>query len=222
MHESKILQIFIVIFLVILIYYFSQISKSEAIYVKSNLDNKEYLVQNMENKEEAAYILSIINKRIFILKDYFEKNMDRRFGIVLTIPNPAESTYRVDKFPEFRKYIEQFCSRINGLVLLENAPDGKYTSYTVNKGHEIALCLRSKKTGELHDINLVMYVVLHELSHVACPEIGHTNLFKKIFIFFLEIAITLKIYEKMDYQKEPQEYCGLHINENLLTDFNSN
>ena len=196
MNGTLMLQILMVILLVTIIYYFNKLSKTEATYVKSNLNDKEYLVQNLEDKKEATYMLSIIHKRIFILRDYLEKN--------------------ISKYPEYQEYIKQFCNRINNLVLQENAPDGKYTSYTVNKGDEIALCLRSRKDGKLHNINLVMYVVLHELAHVACPEIDHTELFKKIFIFFLEIAIVLKIYKKINYQINPHEYCGLTISENLL------
>lgn len=194
--ESPITQIILILFVLALVYYLHKLSKSEAIYVRSDLTNREYLVQNLENKEEASYILSVIHERIRIFKDYLEQNHD--------------------KFPEYQEYIEQFCSRIKNLVLQENPPDGKYTSYTVNKGDEIALCLRSKKTGELHDLNLIMYVVLHELAHVACPEVDHTPLFKQIFIFFLKVAIFLKIYQEIDYQIDPHEYCGLTINENLL------
>jgi len=196
MNKNIALPLLCVLFIVILIYYFNKFSKSEATYVKSDLDNREYLVQNLEDKEEAAYILSIVRKRIYILRDYFEKNMD--------------------KYPEYKEYIKQFCQRIKNMTLQENAPDGRYTSYTVNKGEEIALCLRSRKTGKLHDINIIMYVVLHELAHVACPEIDHTELFKKIFVFFLKVSFVLKIYKKADYHINPHEYCGITINENLL------
>ncbi|AVL94889.1 putative metallopeptidase WLM domain protein [Moumouvirus australiensis] len=190
------LQLLVIAIVVILIYYLSKKSKSEAIYVKSSADNKEYLVQNLENKEEAAYVLGIIKKRINILKEYLQKN--------------------INKYPEYKSYIEQFCKRINGIVLYENPPDGKYTSFTVNKGDEIALCLRSKNGYNLHDLNLIMYVVIHELAHVACPEVDHTELFKKIFIFLLTISIDINIYKKQDYEAYPVEYCGLIINENLL------
>ena len=71
-----------------LIYYFSKLSKTEAVYVKSNLDNKEYLVQNLENKEEATYIFSIIHQRIFIMRDYLQKN--------------------INKYPEYKEYINNF------------------------------------------------------------------------------------------------------------------
>ena len=196
MGHTWVLQIFLAFLAAIIIYIFYSISKTEATYVKSPLDNKEYLVQNLDNKEEAAHMLSIINQRIHILNNYLQ--------------NHAKD------YPKYTEYIEQFGKRIKGFVLQENAPTGKYTSYTVNKGDEIALCLRSKKTGKLHNINLIMYVVLHELSDVACPVMDHTALFKKIFIFFIKIAIFLRIYKQEDYQSDPIEYCGLTINENLL------
>lgn len=196
MKISIVLQIIILVIIFWILYYFQKTSHSEASFVKSKLDNREYLVQNLDNKEEAAYILSVIRKRIFILNDYLEKN--------------------IDKYPEYREYIQQLNKGVHNMVLQENAPGGKYTSYTVNKGDEIVLCLRSKNSKKLHDLNLLMYVVLHELAHVACPEIDHTALFKKIFIFFLNIAILLKIYKNTNYQSNPEEYCGLTISENLL------
>lgn len=196
MDKTVIISVISIILLLALIYCFNKLSTNDAVYVKSNLDNKEYLVQNLDDKDEATYILSVVYNRIQLLKKYLQDN--------------------INKYPEYKEYINQFCNRIKKLTLQENSPSGNYTSYTVNKGDEIALCLRSKNTGELHDINLVMYVVLHELAHVACPEIDHTPLFKKIFVFFLKISIYLKIYKKVDYQINPHEYCGLIIRENLL------
>jgi predicted metal-dependent hydrolase len=86
----------------------------------------------------------------------------------------------------------------------------------VNKGEEIIFCLRSKNNDKLHDLNLLMYVALHEFAHVACPEIGHTPLFKKIFKFFIEVSIILKIYEYTDYSNNIKEYCGIYINESII------
>ena len=162
----------------------------------SNLDNKKYLVQNFDDKDDATNILSVVYRRIFILRDYLKDH--------------------IDYYPEYQPYIRQFCNKINNLSLQENSPNSKYTSYTVNKGEEISLCLRSKKTGKLHDINLIMYVALHELAHVACPELDHTELFKKIFIFLLRIAVSLDIYQRANYRNFPEEYCGLVIDEYLL------
>lgn len=190
-------QIIIFVLLIGLIVTFKTLSLSEATYFKSRLTNKEYLVQNLDDKEGAGKMLGMVENNIKIFKNYLQNN--------------------IASYPAYKPYIEQFCSRINNLVLLENPPDGKYTSYTVNKGDEIALCLRSRYTQKLHDINLIMYVVLHELSHVACPEQDHTELFKKIFKFFLTVAISLGLYKHVNYVVDPHEYCGLMIREDLLS-----
>jgi hypothetical protein len=157
----------------------------------------EYLVQNLNSHKDATNLLDIIHRNIMMIRDHLEKHMD--------------------DYPEYKKYLKFFCEKIKDIVIYENPPNGKYTSYTVNKGDEIAICLRSKK-GKLHDLNLVMYVVLHELAHVVCPEVDHTELFKELFVFLLKIAIKLDIYKEVDYQINPHEYCGLTISENLLND----
>ena len=61
-----------------------------------------------------------------------------------------------------------------------------------------------------------MYVAVHELGHLACPEIGHTPLFNKIFKFLLEEAIKLDLYKVTKYSETPTEYCGMVITSNIL------
>ena len=60
-----------------------------------------------------------------------------------------------------------------------------------------------------------MYVAIHELSHIACPEIGHGALFKKIFKKFIDVSIELNIYNKVDYNQYPVEYCGMNLNSSI-------
>jgi len=81
----------------------------------------------------------------------------------------------------------------------------------------LVFCLRSKNNKmKLHDINLMMYVVLHEISHIACPEYGHTDLFKKIFSFLTNVAINIGIYKRIDFKINPSEYCGLTITNSIV------
>jgi hypothetical protein len=61
-----------------------------------------------------------------------------------------------------------------------------------------------------------MYVALHEISHIACPEYGHGPLFKKIFGFITQVAIELNIYVHVDFNKSPEEYCGIYITESII------
>lgn len=197
----KLIILIVVIIVIIVIFYYVDKNKlfiNEAIYIKSDFDNKNYLVRDFDDKEEAAYMLSIIRLNIIKLKEYLNSIKDT-------------------SAKEFKPYINQLNRKMKDIVLTENSPDGTYTSYTVNKGDEIALCLRSTKDTKLHDINIIMYVVLHELAHVACPEIDHTPLFKKIFIFFLIESQNIDIYKHISYDILPQDYCGITISENLLS-----
>ena len=61
-----------------------------------------------------------------------------------------------------------------------------------------------------------MYVAIHELAHIGCHEIGHTDLFKKIFAFYLEVAIELGIYKHVDYEIDPVEYCGMILSSSII------
>jgi len=61
-----------------------------------------------------------------------------------------------------------------------------------------------------------MYVVIHEMGHIGCPEFGHTKLFKDIFKFFLEQSVEIGIYKPIDYRIKPKDYCGMTINEYIL------
>lgn len=187
--------LFLVLLYIFILYFFKS-EDDNRIYTKSMIDNKEYLVRNLNDKESASAIIGIISNRIKKLCFFLEE--------------------KKTKFNEYTKYIKNICKKAKTIKICESISDNKTTSYTVNKGDKIVLCLRSKQTGKIHDINLLMYVVIHELSHIACPEIGHTELFKQIFKMLLEFCIYIKIYERVDYEIKPEEYCGIIISENIL------
>lgn len=65
-------------------------------------------------------------------------------------------------------------------------------SYTINK-YKVFLCMKDKD-GKYYDKNMLMYVALHELAHVICDEVGHTEKFEKIFEKLLKRATDLKIF----------------------------
>ena len=66
-------------------------------------------------------------------------------------------------------------------------------SYTINK-HKVHLCLKDEN-GDYYQDNMLMYVALHELAHVFCDEIGHTNKFNMIFKDLLAKAEKLRLYD---------------------------
>jgi len=92
------------------------------------------------------------------------------------------------------------------------------TSYVLNYGEEIHICMRDKD-NELHDFNVIMFVTIHEITHLATDIIGvpdpHTPDFWSTFKVFLKHAVDIGIYIPVDYKKHPYFYC-----DELLIDFN--
>lgn len=65
-------------------------------------------------------------------------------------------------------------------------------SYTLNK-EDIYLCLKDENDKYYED-NMLIYVLLHEISHSICDEIGHTDKFHRLFNALTQKAVELKIY----------------------------
>jgi len=189
--------IIIILLIIALLIIFTKTINTNKKYIHSDIDNKQYLVLNKQHNQKAANMLARINININKITTYIIKQKN-------------------DKYKDYKKYINQLSRNIKHIKLQEGGNNDKYTSYSINKGEQIVFCLRSKQNDKLHDINLVMYVMLHELSHVACPEYGHTPLFKKIFAFLTNIAIEMKLYKKLEFNKDPIEYCGLMITDSIV------
>ena len=84
---------------------------------------------------------------------------------------------------------------------------GADKSYTVNKKH-MHLCLKNED-GNYFNKNMLMYVALHELAHVKCKSIGHTDEWHAIFEQLLDKASKMGVYNPnippvSDYQDRCQ------------------
>lgn len=209
MNGSHIILIIGLIFLVLIINH--NIQTRGMIYVRSDIDGNNYLVRDQADKQSASNFLARLNKNIHGITEYMYNKLN----------NPSFA--QTKRYQEFKPYILQLRDKIQNVSIKESPSGSSYTSYTVNKGEQIIFCIRTKtlssllnNSNNIHDFNLVMYVMLHEISHVACPEYDHTPLFKKIFKFICEEAIEMGIYKKVDYENNPLEYCGMIINETII------
>lgn len=90
---------------------------------------------------------------------------------------------------------------LNNLVMVEDNE-----SYTINK-KVIHLCTKDPRNGRYYDKNTLMFVVLHELAHVLCDDIGHTDNFSIINQALLNHAIKYGYYD----QSKPfiKNYCKI-------------
>ena len=169
--------------------YFKQ-SKYPLAMVKSTVDNEYYLVRNMDDKEDSANRLARVRGKLLILRKYLEQTHKSKPFVSQMLRNFDFSASRFS----------------------ESTPDAKYTSYTVNKGEKIHMCLRQRNDREeLVDENIIMFVALHEVSHAGTASIDHTPEFWNNFAWLLKQAEHTKVYLYTDFAAHPVEYCGVYI-----------
>ena len=166
-------------------------NEKDLVKITSSVDNEKYTVQIKDDSKEAADLIAKIKQRIITLIEHMEKT----FGISDERVANLKNNFRPDR-------------------LKEGVDTPGYTSYSVNKGEQIVLCLRNKDS--LVDINTMMFVVLHEMAHLASVSIGHTEEFWNNFRWILEESINIGIYVKQDFEKKSVEYCGMDITSSPL------
>ena len=190
--NENFIPMFIIVFLALCGYMYMEGLNSEVTYVKSTIDNKEYLVRNVDDKQDAANLLSQMSININKLINYLETKFDS---------DP----------------VKRLIKKYDPNNITESSASSKYTSYSVNKGEKIVLCIRSRDdNAKLIDLNTLMFVALHELAHIMTLSIGHTDEFWTNFKFLLKKAIELNIYKEVDYSKYPKKYCGITITDSPL------
>ena len=183
--------IIILLFVIFIIINF----KYKYIKLKSTIYDydKYYIVNDLPDAQDAANILSKLMNTIKILLENI-----------------------INENNEYNKYIQIIYDKLPYIIVRETSLNSKFTSYSINKGQEIVLCLRDKKTNKFHDFNELLYVTLHEIAHIGCSDIGHTNLFININKFLLKKAIYYNLYNYIDYSKYNKKYCGLILSSTIL------
>jgi hypothetical protein len=68
-------------------------------------------------------------------------------------------------------------------------------SYTLDKKY-VFICKKDKKTNEQYHQNQLILVLIHEISHALCDEVGHTPKFDMIFEDLLAKATQQGLYDE--------------------------
>ena len=159
--------------------------------VKSRVDGQTYRVRDMPDKQEAADLLAKVRARM------------KKIYIHL------QSTFP-DK-PQVKRLLQRFEAKPDRI--LESTPDAEHTSYSVNKGEKVHLCLRQRQGGDesLVNENVMVFVALHEMGHMITDEIGHPPEFWNNFGWLLKEAEKIGAYQYQDFKAHPVRYCGTNI-----------
>ncbi len=157
--------------------------------VKSTVDGERYYVRNLPDKQGAADRLARVRAKLKQL-----------------------SVHLQDKFADI-EFVRQLGKNFQCTPdqFSEATPEAVHTSYTVDK-EKVFMCLRQRNTKEeLVEDNVLVFVALHEMSHVGTASIGHTPEFWNNFAWLLKQAEEINVYKYKDFAAHPVEYCGVHI-----------
>jgi hypothetical protein len=159
--------------------------------VKSNVDGFSYQVRDMPDKQAAADLLARVRLKMKKLYLHLESSYPDKQQVIQLLQN-------------FKPDAER---------LLESTPDEEHTSFSVNKGQKVHLCLRQRQGGNetLVDENIMMFVSLHEMAHMITKSIGHEPEFWNNFGWLLREAEKIGVYQYQDFKAQPVSYCGVQI-----------
>lgn len=197
----------LVIILILMYYVYKKIkSKYDAFSieqnatVKSDIDGRTYYVHTKhENLNIAADMFAEVNHT------------------VTEIINYIYTKYKFSDNSRKREIAKNLLMRYDVNNLRENSPlnSERDTSYTINKGDIIAICIRSREgANQIHDYGTILFVVLHEITHISISSYDHPEEFWETFKFILMEAEESGLYTSPEFMVYPKEYCGIKINYN--------
>lgn len=157
--------------------------------MQSNVTGKQYSVRKAPDSQAMADRLATLEQRLHQLLD----------GADSVVPgDPRIAAIR-------RKW--------DGTLAEVEASDE--VAFSVDKA-SIHVCLRNS-AGAIEDLNTSMFVLLHELAHVATPAYGHTDEFWANMRFLLELAERLRLYVYENYDAAATTFCGHPLGASPLT-----
>jgi hypothetical protein len=118
---------------------------------------------------------------------------------------------------EHELFFKRVLKNYNPDVIFENDPKpGEETSFVADKGKEFGICLRKKGSlkDQMHEMSILKFVMLHELTHLGCISYGHDAEFWGSFKMVLAEAVASGLYTPVDYSHNPVNYCGLTVSSN--------
>jgi hypothetical protein len=198
MYKYDVLGYFIVgfVFVVCMYIYFDNSDSFQLKCIVSTVDGNKYCVRERAKLQAAVDLLAGVTEKCKQLVSYMG-----------------------DKHPHLDN-VQRLVEGYNPQKVAETLPTSSYTAYSENKGEKLAFCLNRSKNNndDLIDESTLMFVAIHELSHIMTKSIGHKTEFWDNFKFLLENAKDCGVHHPVDYKDKPQEYCGMTIHDNPYYD----
>lgn len=159
-------------------------------WVSSQLTGKAYHVKDLPGSQDVADRLAFLELQV------------RRF------------LRRAEEYAPGDPRLHRVRERWNGT--LAETPRDREVAYSIGKD-AIHLCVRSAAEdaaagggggGGLEPENTSVFVLMHELAHLATDEYGHPPEFWSNMRFLLELAERTGLYSYQDFEATRVSYCG--------------
>jgi hypothetical protein len=171
-------------------------------------DDLTYWIQeDLNDHEKAAAIMAELHQRLLRLMKFIK----RKYGVAI---EGGEDTVWGKRCPERVRQAREFLVRFNPDVIYETNPDNPNgdTSFVISKGLVMSLCLRKRNDPtQFHDINLLMFTLVHEASHILAPTYQHEPQFWSTMKWMLKEAEEAGVIKLIDYSKHPTQFCGVPV-----------
>eukprot|EP01135_Chromosphaera_perkinsii_P010850 Nk52_evm7s2256 gene=Nk52_evmTU7s2256 len=172
-----------------LVYYF--FIRSDHILVKASNGKSYYVLKGQKDPEKAANVLA-----------RQEQLVEKLFKLL----------------PPEEDWVKRMKDNWNPRGIRESTPYNPFglTSYIENKKHA-NLCLRDKRTGEIHsNENMMNLVLLHELTHLSTVTYGHNAEFKTNFQKVMAVAEGHGLVENTNFAAQKECFCGMLIDGKVI------
>lgn len=207
----------IYILIAIIILYYIHSSWLEPVGIQGDTFRVWPVIGDYDNKNSAAEAMSRMHNKLIDLG----KHLQNKYHISETDDVIAKEGIQHISTGQAHQLAYYYLRDYDPDVIYET--DNRYTSdtsYNLSKGEAIYMCMRKKDNPtELESDNLLMFVILHEISHtILKDDWGHSASFWQVFKWLLQEAIEAKVYIYEDFAKNPRNFCGLNITYTPLDD----
>lgn len=191
-------------------------------------DQEFRVQQKLQNPKQAADLLEELNQMCLDIIASMEESYlgqphkpEPEFDPNKAYKRAFRESPAYAKFPDrdarARMIVRNLKSRYDPSQLVENDPKGtRNTSYVLQKGQIMAICLRERQTGNkhLHELPILQFVTMHELAHIGTLDHGHNPSFWKNFKVILQEGSKAG-YHLPDFSvTKPEQYCGITVSHN--------
>jgi hypothetical protein len=167
-------------------------------YGTYTIDGYTYSVEKIDpdGDKEVAYTLAKLNDTVMrILTE---------LGRFIYAADHGELRAADNDVPldQLRIMYERLRTRYNAEMMFESLGEYDNTSYVINQGEEIHMCVR----GE--NLTVVLTVLIHELAHVASESYEHTDEFWDNYAILQKMVSKFGIVDEDDIPTGPATHCN--------------